>query len=276
MKESQNNYLFIYPKLPAVKDFLIFRIGGNGLANCLFIYAGAIIKSKETGAKIITPTWLNISIGTYLRKQNDKRHYFKVFKNETISGFRKLFILIFRKQKVLTIEGFGNYFEDLKGKNIIINQHFQLQFAGNLTSSLPKFNTNVISIHIRLGDYPIERRVPIIWYKSVVIKINELCQSKYEFNLYSDGTNEELKELLIFNNVKRNNHKDAIIDLWLMSKSILIIASDSTFSAWAAYLNQTPLIFYKRHFSTVLNNLENEIVIENNIEKCIPLLKRIL
>ena len=87
--EIMKSKKYIYPVLPAVKDLYSFRIGGSGLANCLFVYAKAIVKAEDSKQKIITPTWFNFSIGTYLRRQKDKRHYINIFTPE-ISGLKKL------------------------------------------------------------------------------------------------------------------------------------------------------------------------------------------
>lgn len=257
---------YIYPKLPAVRNLYLFRIGGNGLANCLFVYGKAIVKAQSTGQLIISPTWFNLSIGTYLRKQIDKRHYTSIFTPE-INLLRKLFLIIFHQEKIETVSGINDYFNPLKGKNHIIRKYLLTQLTAHLKATLPYFKDNVISIHIRLGDYPVARRTPIDWYIQVIETFKETVKSCYKIYVFSDGTNNELKRILDIEGVERKSYNNAILDMWAMSQAKLIIASDSTFSAWAAYLNQVPVVFNHRHFPPVLDNQKDEIVIcENMIE----------
>lgn len=80
------------------------RFFGSGLANCLFVYARAIKLAKETGCKLIMPTWFNLSIGPYLRHQSDKCHYHGLFSGEgEIRGFNKLFKLYWYKNQVVVV-----------------------------------------------------------------------------------------------------------------------------------------------------------------------------
>jgi len=239
------------------------------LANCLFVYAKAIIKANQNKQSIITPTWFNFSIGTYIRKQADKRHYIHIFNTE-ISAFKKLFLLLINKKNVETVEGISEYFAPLKGYNKLVKQYLINQLNPALKKELPKIPNNVISIHIRLGDYPADRRVPMQWYISVVNEIKKITNDKYIFYVFSDGREEELKEILNIDGVTRKSYNNAFLDIWAISQSIIVIASDSTFSAWGAYLNQVPVIFYKRHFPSVLDNKKNEIVIGDYKEQLLP------
>ena len=260
---------YIYPRLPAIKDLWLFRLGGNGLANCLFVYAKAIIKAQQNNQLIITPTWVNLSIGTYLRRQIDKRHYLKIFKSE-ISVMKKLILLIFKNKHVEAVDGISDYFTPLKGHNQAIKEYLINQLNPGLKKELPQIINDVIALHIRLGDYPSERRIPIVWYTKIVNELKKITNDKYFFYVYSDGTEEELKEILCIDGVTRKSYNNAFLDMWAISQSKIIIASDSTFSAWGAYLNQVPVIFHKRHFPSVLDNKRNEIVIGDDIEQLLP------
>lgn len=73
------------------------------MANCLFVYAKAIILAHKYDAELIAPTWFNFSIGTYLRKQIDKRHYLGIIlKKGEISGLKRLGLLIFLKNGLMS------------------------------------------------------------------------------------------------------------------------------------------------------------------------------
>lgn len=271
---GKENIRYVYPKLPAVKDYGIFRVGGSGLANCLFIYARAIVASKKYGAKIISPTWFNLSIGPYLRGQQDKRHYSDIFKKESVSGLKKLYFL-FLKRDVLTVQGLGGYFSDLTHQSSIIRKHFLAHLSEDLINSLPVISRNSVAVHIRLGDYIAERRVPIEWYIQTIKTVNEYFNYETDILIFSDGTEDELQDVLSVANTRRAFYGSAFADIWAISQCSLVIASDSTFSAWGAFLNQVPLIFYKRHFPPVLDKPDHEIVIGEDVEKISPFLAKL-
>ena len=54
------------------------RLGGAGLGNILFPWACALVYAKEHNCKRIQTTWRNLKIGTFLRKEKDKRKEKKI------------------------------------------------------------------------------------------------------------------------------------------------------------------------------------------------------
>lgn len=83
---------FIYPCLGAY-DMGFVRISGPGLANCMFVAARAYQYSKEMGASMVSPSWFKFSIGPYIRREKDKRHYLGLFKSYGITGLKKCQII---------------------------------------------------------------------------------------------------------------------------------------------------------------------------------------
>lgn len=98
---------YIYPQLSLKpsQDFGFFRLGGPGLANCLFVVARAYLKAKDLNCEMLRPTWERLSIGQFIRREKDKRFYRGLFKNESIwMKLRKAWIIRFGKD-VATEEG---------------------------------------------------------------------------------------------------------------------------------------------------------------------------
>lgn len=58
---------------------------------------------------------------------------------------------------------------------------------------------------------------------------------------------------------------NAFADLWAISRCKFVIASDSTFSAWGAFLGQRTILFCKRHFPPLYNGDIPEEVIGYNV-----------
>ena len=249
----------IYPKLPG-RDLWLCRVQGHGLANCLFVYAQAIVLARQTGARIVTPTWLNFSLGPYLRHQSDKRHYNGLFeRHEEVGGFHKVFSLLFCRKHLMVVEGFSSYFSEMLGDSEYISRYLESHINSSVLSEVTTYDfTRCVAVHVRLGDYSETVRIPISWYKK---KIEEKSlQGRFRFLIFSDGTTEELSELLEMENTQRVYFGNALADLFAISKCSYLIGSDSTFSGWGAYLGQVPCVFYRKHFGPVLADTSKEIV----------------
>jgi len=280
--------VFVYPKLPAKYDFRFIRYRGSGLANCLFVVARAHLISQKYGWILVNPTWGNLTFGTYLRNEKDKRHYFGLFRKTGISGLRKLVILfklneitiesaIEGQKGIVIIEGLGNYFEDLLLDYEDIHAFITSIFRKDAIIKVERTDfINIIGIHIRLGDYITERRTALDWYLTVVNEIIANHPGEYRFFVFSDGYDSEINQLLALPGVVRVFFGNAISDIIGLSRCRLILGSDSTFSGWAAFINQTPIIFPKRHFGRVLLNQKYEYVDNGDSSKLKLFLNQVL
>lgn len=253
---------YIYPKLPGVYTFPFSRIGGNGLANCLFVYAKAIVVAHRYDARIIKPTWFNLSLGTYIRREKDKRHYLNLITSHgEIKGLKRLCTLLFKHKttnedifaqnqcNILVVEGIYDFFKPLLAHQSLVSDYIKKHINPSLLVDVNKFDFNgCVAVHVRLGDFPMERRIPIKWY---IEKIKEL-NNYNRFLLFSDGSDEELQELLNIQGVQRVYFGGAIQDIIAISRCSYIIGSDSSFSAWGAFLGQVPCTFYRLQFGQLL------------------------
>ena len=255
---------YVYPKLPTALDLGFIRLGGNGLANCMFVAARAYILAQKEHAIFINPTWCKFSPGPFIRREIDKRHYFGLFRRYGVYGFHKLFILLFKRKQVTKVEGLGSYFVDILDDYLTVKNYFEYSVHPSVLNKLNDIIfDDVIGVHVRLGDYVLSLRTNIEWYLSIIEQINLITSKKNKFWLFSDGTEQELSCLTSIEGVKRMFLGNALADMLALSKTKLIIGSDSTFSGWSAYLGQVPVIFPHRHFGEVLINKENEIVGDN-------------
>ena len=268
---------FVYAKLPA-KYIVGIRFRGSGLANCLFVYGRAIILEHEKSLEMITPTWANFSLGPFLRLERDKRTYIGLFRPDGVTGLKKYILLFFSKKyidkesfessqarrKILVTEGLQKYFQDLIPHYNMIRE--RLIDKANIYLDAELSEENFIGVHVRLGDFNEERRTPLKWYRNIIIRLSNALCDDFKFVIFSDGSDHELRDLLQLPNVERAAGFNALEDLFLLSYSRLIIGSDSTFSGWAAFLNQTPIIMMKNHFGNILGNSENQVVMGDNDE----------
>ncbi|MDR1544247.1 MAG: hypothetical protein LBS50_07580 [Prevotellaceae bacterium] len=132
---------YIYPKLPASLDCHFFRIGGSGLANSMFVAARAYALAKKTNAQFINPTWANFSIGTYIRREKDKRHYIGLFKSVGVAGIKKWLLLLFKKKQITIVEGLARYFEDILDDYPLVKEYFDLSVRNTIQYNTIQYNT---------------------------------------------------------------------------------------------------------------------------------------
>ena len=262
---------YVYPQLPCKIEFGI-RFMGAGLANCLFVYARALLLAEQYGLPLINPAWVQFNLGPYLRNEKDKRHYNGLFKPFGVSGWAKYWLLLTRKKYVettipthfktgiLQVQGLVNYFGDLHFKSDKVRNHLLSIVNPQAVIQYNQLTYDFIGVHIRLGDYAADSRTDLDWYIEKMTLIREQYDPELPFLIFSDGSPEQLKPVLDFPTATMAFFGSAIADILLLSKARLILASDSTFSAWAAYLGQVPIVFNKRHFGPVLDNPEQEWV----------------
>jgi hypothetical protein len=265
--------IYVYPKFDSFLDIGI-RIGGFGLSNCLFVISRAIIIANENNYTLINPTWERIGLGQYIRREKDKRNYFGLFKKTGVKGLKKYLLIYLGKKldsinqyseksilpQIIVVKGLSDYFESLLPYQGMIKQWI---LDNTKTKSIINECDNYIGIHIRMGDYSQERRAPVEWYIDKILEVKNITQNRSEFMLFSDGTDEELKDILKIDGVYKCYAGNALADILSLSNCCFIIGSDSTFSGWAAFLGQKPAVFPKKHFGKVLINQENEVVLNN-------------
>lgn len=254
---------YVYPKLPSEYDLYFIRLGGSGLANCMFVAARGYAIAKKNNVKYINPTWPKLSLGSYIRKEKDKRHYFGLFNKLGISGFNKLVTFMFKSDQIEIVEGIGCYFVDLLNDYSLIKEFVDCSVKQKIWAKYKELDFDrVIGVHVRLGDYISSLRTNIDWYKSIIEQIDIYTNHKYKFWLFSDGTKQELCNLLSMSCIERRFFGNALADIIALSKTQLIIGSDSTFTGWSAFIGQVPVIFPKRHFGRVLIVEKCECVLE--------------
>ena len=115
-------------------------------------------------------------------------------------------------------------------------------------------DTPSISIHIRLGDFaspgegmePGEPcvRVPLGWYVAKIAALRSVL-GPLPVHVFSDGADDELREILALPNSHRLTFGSALADMLALSRAPVLVASPgSTFAVWAAYLGRMPVIWY--------------------------------
>jgi hypothetical protein len=99
-----------------------------------------------------------------------------------------------------------------------------------------------VGIHVRLGDFSGNMLHPVSWYVDALRAVRRRDGRRRVF-VFSDGSEAQLAALLAEPEVELVRGTNAIVDLLLLARSQLLIGSgSSTFSSWAAFLGQMPVV----------------------------------
>lgn len=230
----------------------------------LFVWARALVLSKQSEAPMIAPSWTKISrIGPWIRREKYKRYYFSEFTNESyIKGVRKAFITNFnplidelefeqselQANSVIRVHNSTDhmiYFPPLLGHEKLIRRElFRITsepIKNRLSQTSERF-PNFIGVHIRRGDFKLlDQTIPIDWYMDSISNLREKIDSRLPVLIFSDAPHSELNELRKADNLHLMPKAPAIHDLLMLSKSEAIIGTSlSTFSLWASFLERRP------------------------------------
>lgn len=275
-------------------DFCGFRIGGAGLGNLLFPWARGIIFKNKYNTEKLNCTWSTVKVGTFIRKEKDKRTYHNIFFEDYVGGIKKFLLLLLAKKIteseaqnlnslkgkipiVINFEGMRNQMNDILDHSTLVKEELYKMVRKKHIELSEKNKPEAIGIHIRLGDFykpqsesEIRKgltncRLPLEWYIEIINKIRTEARANIKVSVFSDGTDEELAVILNLPNVERAVGGSAISDLLSLSKGKILIASNSTFSLWASYLGRPHTIWFPGTHRIKLFK-ENEAKFESEID----------
>ena len=260
---NKRQYKYVYPEFEGY-NFYLFRIGGPGLGNLLPSWCRAQIESYN-GTKLIHHSFNSFKLGPYLRGESQKRNYNFLREKKSITGVKKLFLLIFRNKRIkkTNLKDF-EYSEILPYKKQIKNS------LVDLLNKQDQFLYNKIKpeicIHLRLGDFKnysegmkSNFRIDINWYVEVIKKLNQTYPNS-KIYVFSDGLQNELSDILKLKFVVNSTSSNALLDILIMSNSKIFIGSISSFSYWVTTLiNNKSQVFLKKEFKeiTKVSNFKN-------------------
>jgi hypothetical protein len=103
-----------------------------------------------------------------------------------------------------------------------------------------------------VGTKVTNTRIGLDWYLSVIKSLRSHF-GQLPVDVFSDGSDEELRPLTSLSGVTRRTFGSSIGDILALSSSAILVASGSTFSMWASYLGRQPVVWYPgRRFQKLL------------------------
>lgn len=276
-----------------LKSFVYVDLPKAGLGNKLIVWGRAFKFAKENNLNLHRNSWFYFNLGPWLRRERKKRTYFYYFSSWKFKSIILTIIISFIPKKFIIwnpsrIENNNNfriyffkwddYFYDFfldnfKNKNLL-NDGLLLELTSKIRIKVKKLSGPEIGVHIRRGDW----KYSSWWiYNAYYIKrIKEIRLKTGIENLpvtiFSDGREDELKDILQLDNVSIAKNSEDIVDMFQLSLSKYIILSrGSSFGYWAAFLSESIVILHPEDeinkIIEVANNKEGGYFIKWNC-KC--------
>jgi hypothetical protein len=273
--------VFIYAKLGRIRLGNRYLFGW-GLGNTLFAWARSEIASERYSLPILAPVWRRLTSGggwitalkTIGSRQGTRRTYNGLFLDQQSlsSTCQNLLTLAWAvhmdenalpavletpkqclRPVVFVFSDVRDRFASLADYQSLIAARFNAMLGPRTKERLPATTAPRFACHVRLGDFnpaselnPVtapNARLPKEWYVAQIKKVSARWPN-VPIDLFSDGTDAELGELLRLPSTHRADYGNAVTDLLAMSRARLLICSGSTYSAWAAFLGQIPTIWF--------------------------------
>ena len=265
------------------KSAVICKLPKTGLGNQLFPLMKAIIFAHINKLPIIITGYHRLRIGPLLRGEKSTRNYRNYFTfQKSLFGEwldrlqeKKLEKAVVRAEPSLTdkIEEFDgattfifqkiphwdNYFDQLKERRELAIELFWKHLTQDVKDELNRQSPPVIGVHIRMGDFRKLKsnenfasvgsvRTPEEYFIGVIQTIRAMAAQDLPVSIFTDGFKHEFTSLPQLKNVSFVEGNRDIVDLILLSKSKIVVTSaGSTFSYWAGFLSDSPIIMHPDH-----------------------------
>lgn len=247
-----------------------------GLGNKLLVWARAWVFAKKNNLPLIVTGWTQLQKAPILNG-GDLRLYLNYFKRVRELDWLS-WILCRIKYNVIAepdidapadrrcsiykfsiVPSWFDYFRDLKP----FREELREALLEMLTNARKIEYKNCINpklcIQVRLGDFRNLRqgeifanvglvRTPMEYFINLVENIRKIHNSELPVTLVSDGSPNQLKDILKLPNVTIGPNNSKIVDILMMAKSkILVTSAGSTFGYWGGFLGDNSLIIHKDH-----------------------------
>jgi hypothetical protein len=248
------------------------RLRRGGLGNRLFPWARCRIYSRLHAVPMLAPRWAQLPFGTLLRRERDLRTYADLFLRRVgdVGGWRRARIKL-QATRIAEPELLSAAPPRETGPGLVVFEGYETQFCPLhewnellrnelLAITRPEWRRKAaavagpyVAIHVRRGDF---RRpnpqtdlsrvdntaTPLSWFVASLEAVRARLGASIPAVVTSDGSPDELRPLLGLDNVRQITTGSAIGDLLVLSGAVLLLASGSSFSAWASYLGRMPTL----------------------------------
>lgn len=262
--------------------YVLAKLPHAGLGNKLLVWARAFAFAKRNDLPLLVSPWEQLAIGPILRRER-ARFYLDTFRTpglmmrlqtpllyrtrpkivepdiyaraaDLTSDYKKaMFVFDRMPHWATTFSGLREYRGEIQAQLMAMTTPRYVQRAAELPAP-------VIAVHIRMGDFrpvlPHENfaqvgnvRTPLDYFRTLLLAIRGFTGKSTPVTVFSDGTEQELREILALPNVVLSRGEPAIVDLlWMAKSKLIILSAGSTFGLWGAFLSDAAIIQHPLHF----------------------------
>lgn len=236
-------------------------VGATGLCNMFYPWARAVVWTREHGARVIAPNWVQFKrLGVWLRHEKDKRTYLRQFTDSGyITGTEKWWKLrTLRKSTeskpaasgIVVFSGreeFG-WMEPVKNERTFLTEELERIVNPRILSGLKDLPRDYIAVHIRKGDFHFgDELQPDEYYLEAIKTARRENGEHLPVLVFSDAEDRELAFLSSIGNLKRMPQAPAVQDVLALSRATALVGTNhSTFSYWGAFLGRDKISYWSR------------------------------
>jgi hypothetical protein len=264
-------------------SIVICQLPKAGLGNQLFPLLKAATFASLNDLPLTVIGYHQLKIGPYLRREKSKRRYNGYFSFEKSVAGEQLDRLALRRYRgyepvsdpeVRTLPGkdlvrkrflfsaiphWGDYFAGLREHRELAAELFRGMLDQQIARKAADQPAPCIGVHIRMGDFRKLAagedlssagavRTPEPYFEEIIERIRGANGRLLPVSVFTDGHPHEFERLFSLPGVSLISGNRDIVDLLLLSRSSIIVASaGSTFSYWAGFLADAPFIDHPAH-----------------------------
>jgi len=288
---------------------VICKLPKAGLGNQLFPLMHAAVFAHINKLPLIVIGYHQFKIGPYLRREKSKRKYkgfFKFEKNIFFAFYDELKVKNIMKNCEVVYEPplnlcvnqnikqvfffekmptYHDYFIHLKPHRSLVIKLLGELISERNTKKIIDLAHPEIGVHIRMGDFRKLNvgeefkgghvRTPESYFVNIINGIRSVLDFEMNVDVFTDGYRNEFESIFDLKNIKMAEGNNDLVDMFLLSKSkIIVISTGSTFSYWAGFLSNAPMIMHPDHIHARIRNLdEMGLLFEGGFDQAMNWLK---
>jgi hypothetical protein len=228
----------------------------------LLAWSRAFVFSRLNGLPMVTTSWGRIQWGAWLRWERKKRAYWGYFRED--GWWQRWKTAIQAKRLTVVTEPEVKKWPDTAGTLFVFDQvspqtdlfgpfraHREMVKEGlfalltpQMRKALDTYAPPVIAVHIRRGDFKYGNPItPTAFFIEAIGLAREAAGKEWPVTIFTDAAPDEISDVLALPGVRLTGDKPDILDILLMSKSkVIILSQSSTFSYWGAFLSDAVII----------------------------------
>jgi hypothetical protein len=232
--------------------------------------------AELNGYPLAVRGWYRTQLGPMLRGEARRRIYFSYFELDLRVLVESQVARLFEKVREPPIRRLppvvspvqfvftepthhSDVFADLREHRDFLRARLLAMIKPQQLAILERQERPVLGVHIRMGDYkPLapgadfkalgHTRTPLSYFRDLVLGIRQVAGKNLPMTIFTDGHRSELAEILALPDVRLFTTGSDLVDLLLLSRSgLIIVSAGSSFSYWAGFLSDAPVLLHPDH-----------------------------